>query len=397
MCTSSIWGRNYTSSILLLVLLAFAGISDARSQSATIVGTISSAPIQNAHLVSAAHGWVLAGGNLFWTINNGQTWSNITPSLNGTRQIDSVYFLDETYAWAILHDAAGPGIYVATTNTAGSAWTIQQIASGGAEMNQFYGYTAHLTFTNPAQGWALLTKTSSAAASSGALFVTRDGGASWSRLPDPPGAGEIRFFAQMGWLVGGVNGMYGNHLWVTRDGGQSWHGQTVSPPPKIASASKIQFDYHLPVFNDAKHGILSVTYKILDPAAPYPQELSYVGIYSTLDGGNTWQLANSYRTSPMANSTSVDSTVIQSIAASGATVVTGTHASMHVAPLPPQLPRGYFDTNLLSFPDTNNGWILISRNRGCVKLGCQTVEALLATQDGGVTVTLVLAYTNTKD
>jgi hypothetical protein len=67
-----------------------------------------------------------------------------------------------------------------------------------------------VSFVSAGQGWAL---------ESGELVTTTDGGASWTRLPDPPaGAAHIRFAspqAGYAWTAAGS-------LWITTNGAASW-------------------------------------------------------------------------------------------------------------------------------------------------------------------------------
>jgi hypothetical protein len=69
---------------------------------------------------------------------------------------------------------------------------------------------ADVSFVSAGQGWAL---------GSGELVSTTDGGASWTRRPDPPaGAAHIRFASpQVGyaWTAAGS-------LWITTNGAASW-------------------------------------------------------------------------------------------------------------------------------------------------------------------------------
>jgi hypothetical protein len=67
-----------------------------------------------------------------------------------------------------------------------------------------------VSFVSADQGWAL---------GSGKLVTTTDGGASWTRLPDPPaGAVHLRFASP---VVGYAWSTAGS-LWITTDGAASW-------------------------------------------------------------------------------------------------------------------------------------------------------------------------------
>jgi hypothetical protein len=67
-----------------------------------------------------------------------------------------------------------------------------------------------VSFVSSDQGWAL---------GSGELLATADGGASWTRLPDPPaGVGHIRFASPQVGYAWSTNGP----LWITTSGATSW-------------------------------------------------------------------------------------------------------------------------------------------------------------------------------
>lgn len=212
-----------------------------------------------------------------------RAWSDITPPLKSEKSIDTVFFRDTAHGWVMLHRTAyPPAIYIGKTEDGGASWSLEPFAGGDQEMINSYGNIAAFSFVDEAHGWVLLTKQSSSAASLAAIFVTADGGATWSRLPDPPINGSMRFTSdQVGWISGGV---LGNELYVTRDGGHVWLRRELKPPAQAQNAWAAY--YGLPAFQDPRHGILAATYSV-------GHELSAVlALYTTSDGGDTWQLKN---------------------------------------------------------------------------------------------------------
>ena len=65
-------------------------------------------------------GWVQSGSHVYWTKTNGQSWSEITPAISNTQEIQSVFFLDENHGWIALDDlsdvASSPFNIASTTN-----------------------------------------------------------------------------------------------------------------------------------------------------------------------------------------------------------------------------------------------------------------------------------------
>jgi photosystem II stability/assembly factor-like uncharacterized protein len=340
--------------------------------------------LERARLLSPMHGWLLAGGHVWWTNDDGVQWSDITPPL-GSKVIDGVFFLNESSAWTVLHDTAQSGLYVAVTSTGGKTWSINQLAKDDQEMNELYGNDAQLSFSDSQNGWLLLRKNSSSAWSRAGLFVTADGGASWSRLPDPPVNGQISFTSrQTGWLVGGA---LGDKLYVTQDGGLTWNSRSVNQPANISDDTRPL--YSVPAFRDAMHGTLLVSYALKQSGSQLGRRLLVNGIYKTADGGNTWQLETSYNRSPYSVSATVGSTVIDAILATN-TLAVGTNQTKHLADVPLSLPSGgRLAVDGMTFITPEEGWLLLSQNRGCVKVGCVITTALVSTADGGTSFHLL--------
>jgi|GEM_PF-1456813 len=352
------------------------------------VGQEAGGPIQQAKLVSPSRGWALAGGRLLWTDNDGLQWDDITPQLSAGEELDTVYFSDDHHAWTVIRQPSETGtakLYIGATTDGGTSWTKQSIAEGDTEMLDLYGNSGDISFADSLDGWVILTKQSSSAGSRAGLFYTRDGGNSWSRLPDPPINGSIRFISpQTGWLCGGV---LGHELYVTHDGGRTWQRRILAPPSEVQKAYRIA--YYPPVFQDGNHGVIAATFDI--PKTMFgAHEISFlIASYETSDGGDTWTLHNVEKRAHSTTITTFDSTVFD-VFATGSFVVVGNRNSRHVGTLPAGLSPQHFDIEQADFIDPENGWVLLSRDRGCHKPGCVSISALVGTEDGGKTMTLLL-------
>ncbi len=347
-------------------------------------------PIQEAHLVSPSHGWVLAGAHLLWTGDNGAQWVDITPPPSN-KSIEGVFFLDINHAWTVLHQAdqyAGP-IYIGITTNGGNAWSLERLPIDQGVL-EGYAYKAGISFTDEAHGWLLLTRSSSSAASRAFLFQTSDGGHDWMQLPDPPVNGSMRFLSpQTGWLCGGVQG---DELYVTRNAGQTWSSRTFLTPPQAENS--IHKTCFLPSFEDSQHGIVPIVYDVPQSGEPTSPLLQVTAIYTTSTGGDIWKLkaAEGPRAATAGSVTSFDSTVIHGFYA-GNSIVIGTNFQRHAAPLPAGVPEQVYIRDL-NFTDSQNGWMLGAYNESCMKPGCTSVTALFGTQDGGKTVNLLLQNTH---
>src|SRR5512146_942892 len=62
--------------------------------SAAATQTQTTADLQDFALVSASTGWVQMGRHLYWTVDDGAVWQDITPALPDSATLLSVTFLD---------------------------------------------------------------------------------------------------------------------------------------------------------------------------------------------------------------------------------------------------------------------------------------------------------------
>ena len=114
---------------------------------------------------------------------------------------------------------------------------------------------------------------------------TSDGGAHWTALPDLPAVAAQRpFFADSsvhfidshtGWYVG-WNEQISQHLYITHDGGDSWSEQPVAIPTSESAQSKY---IAVPSLLSPTKGVLPIT--LAD---------GRVMVDVSDDGGNTWKL-----------------------------------------------------------------------------------------------------------
>jgi photosystem II stability/assembly factor-like uncharacterized protein len=231
----------------------------------------------------AFNGWGLAQDAILRTVDGGRTWFDLTPpEATAIGYSSTLAVVDALHAWLLLpNEDYFTGVLFRTTD-GGLHWDSAAVPFGGGS----------LQFLDPSTGRMLADRGAAAGSQAVEIFQSSDGGLSWSSVysndPTQTGAGEGLPFsgtktgmtfrdAATGWVTGS-RPMDGDlYLFVTRDGGSSWSQQSLPLPPGDESS---QFVTSPPVFFHLA-GILPV--RIYRPDRPV--ELTF---FWTADGGQTW-------------------------------------------------------------------------------------------------------------
>ena len=221
-------------------------------------------------LLSATEGWAQLNNSIFWTSDNGETWTDITPILSTNAKILSVIFFDKQNGQVLWIDGA---LSYLSRTTDGKNWISQPFDLS----NEHNLTTEHvwMYWLDSQTGWVSARWSTGLNFSRGSLWRTDDGGVTWSAASLPLGEAVYFVDTQHGWLAGGPAG---DQLFYTNDAGETW----------IASQSFDQkntsITFSLPQFSDLNHGILPV-FRTMDDA-------THLEIYTTNDG-QTWDLSRS--------------------------------------------------------------------------------------------------------
>jgi hypothetical protein len=231
------------------------------------------------------NGWGIAvndSGHVLRTVDGGTTWLNATPP--GSAAIGystSLEVLNVHTAWMLEPGADFFSGTLFRTSDDGGTWSSNPVPFGGAMIQ----------FQDGSTGRALAAREAGAGSEAVELFQSSDGGVTWISVfhNDPSQAGSsdslplagikngMTFLdAKTGWVTGflPVNGEI--YLYVTRDGGVSWSQQGLPLPPIYAA---YQYQPQAPVFfgND---GFLPLKIEM-------PGKIDF-SFYITHDGGLTW-------------------------------------------------------------------------------------------------------------
>ncbi|MEC0169552.1 WD40/YVTN/BNR-like repeat-containing protein [Paenibacillus graminis] len=114
---------------------------------------------------------------IYMTKDNGETWSNISPSANVQFLSNPVYgkdilFTDPSNGWIIRSASGLTETVVLRTTDGGSSWKVSSFPDANA--------ISSIYFNSPDYGWLMTSWDAKATKESKALYATSDGGATWS-------------------------------------------------------------------------------------------------------------------------------------------------------------------------------------------------------------------------
>ncbi|HYO91764.1 MAG TPA: YCF48-related protein [Pyrinomonadaceae bacterium] len=245
--------RVITSLSLILLFSVAASASWVKQESRTM------AWLHGAYFLDAKRGWVVgSNGTLLETADGGETWKAALrrPTEDTIRDI---YFSDEKSGWIVcerdlykLRTNDEARTYLMKTVDAGRTWQKVNLAASDARL-------VRAVFTEGGRAWAF--------GEAGALYETRDGGASWNKRPSPTRyllLGGMFLDGERGWLVGARS-----TILQTFDGGETWRaGMVEARDVRVTGVSFVEPRIGWAVGSGGR-------------------------IFMTLDGGRTWRAQNS--------------------------------------------------------------------------------------------------------
>jgi photosystem II stability/assembly factor-like uncharacterized protein len=231
------------------------------------------------------NGWGIAvndNGYILRTVDGGSTWLNATPPGIGPIGFSTILtVLNAHIAWALVPSADFFSGTLFQTSDGGVTWNSNPVPFGGG----------FLQFLDANTGRLLADRGAGAGSEAVEIFQTSDGGTTWVSVfhndPGQPGSSDslplggikngMTFLnASTGWVTGSIPKDGDVYLYVTRDGGISWSQQRVPLP---AGYPAYQYMPQAPVFF-GKDGFLPLTI--------YKPDATVFTVYITHDGGLTW-------------------------------------------------------------------------------------------------------------
>ena len=192
-------------------------------------------------LITATAGWALSGDELLVTRDGGQGWqASGYPGPAGDRLFGGT-FSDPKHGWIVREkvptDASKTPLEVVVDRTDDGGVTWESVSLPPIRGSQHEAIIASPAFSmvDAQVGYLLLAIDPTPRQ---ILYVTADGGRTWSERPTPPpGHGWIWFLdAAHGWTAGGPAEAT---LFATTDGGITWETQHLPVQPGFASSELI--------------------------------------------------------------------------------------------------------------------------------------------------------------
>jgi hypothetical protein len=235
-------------SIIALVALALG----ARPSPATPIAPVE---VVDYGLMRPASGWLLARDRLYLTQDEGETWQDVTPALQGNTSL-AADFLGDGQGWLLAGQPEREErsiLALAHTTDFGASWEWVPLPLFASDDPDPTIAAVQLAFDGPQEGKLRVRHVSSSNFERWSEWHTVDGGTSWTRVAErdvtaaPDGTSEgldAKFLpaGKDGWRIdrsGRCAGSGSNRtceqetaLRATHDGGQTWHALAL--PPGIA-------------------------------------------------------------------------------------------------------------------------------------------------------------------
>lgn len=207
--------------------------------------------------------WSVRRNGLWWSVDRGRSWRR-----SSRLRFAQLSFASGTSGWAVTDTKGWPRLFV--TEDGGRSWTRRRAVCD----DSLYAFAARVTVS---RGWMLCLDLPGAGQQIKRLYVTRDGGRTWRRRGQLGsggyGAGIVFRPSGRGWLWEHRGGLV-----RTDDGGRRWRDLPIARE-ETYEARSVSF-----VDDD-------VGYALFDARTTRSFQ---VDLRLTRDGGDSWQLVRSW-------------------------------------------------------------------------------------------------------
>ena len=248
--------------------------------------------------VSEGIAWGVTKNSLrmYMTHDNGNTWSNISPSSNIQFSANPIYgkdifFTDPNNGWIIRGAYGITETIVLRTHDGGMNW---KVSSPGDD-----NPISSIYFSTPKRGWLLTSWDETSYKESKALYATTNGGATWNLImqneqyspisPNPsipiPGITTGMLFSTPAKGIVTLQTAALPKIYTTNDGGKSWRpGQSLLVNDQLRACDRV-ITGKPEFFGDSSMGWMPVGCQ-----TDKDKSVTYHG-YFTANGGGTWKFA----------------------------------------------------------------------------------------------------------
>jgi photosystem II stability/assembly factor-like uncharacterized protein len=313
------------------------------------------------------NGWGFNEQSVLITADGGAHWEDVTPQrVRDSKSSFSALFIDANTGW-VFTKFDEPKLILFRTLDGGRNW----------ESFVTSVYHVNIDFVDPENGWALEAYECGAGSCGGFLYRTTDGGETWEQIHAiDPYQEDDQNTIPFGGIKDGISFSDAKHGWLT--GGYALPGFVYlystkdggvtwqhQDIPRLPGAEKEDIVLDLPQFFTVKEGVLPVVFHFDQPL---------LVLYMTRDGGVTWEETTGIEKSEYR--TVYDCASLQDCwVIDGETLVVSHDGAQTWTRITPDIKMDNFWK--LEFVNSRTGWALSSEESG--------IEPLYRTDDGGLT------------
>lgn len=243
--------------------------------------------------------WLRSGNALYYSINSGDSWSNISPKTDMVEPHMIVSFSGRNlgHALYLTQTETMLNLEIYRTTTKGKSWSGVEGNLEESIKKQFSHPVGaiQMQWLNEKQAFVLVKAATSSNFSHGFLFVSGDGGNNWQTQALPAAEEFVFLNAQVGFMRNPANA---TTLYLSSDGGGSWSLFEVSVPevstwevasldlPIVTNDGQVYLPLKMTENGENELDILANLFQYDQPTAKVEFELSDLKVIQPEESGN---------------------------------------------------------------------------------------------------------------